>query len=124
MVIFVNFRFLRRLELSLKRRERLVSPSDSVDSCGEEDDGGDGLPPCMSPLLGHHHHHHHHQCQQELHKSSSFGHLQQASSHASRGRQKSNVAKQKRASGMELLLPAENRVWRHVQVTGGSGHTD
>ncbi|KAJ9597352.1 hypothetical protein L9F63_011792, partial [Diploptera punctata] len=116
-----QIRFLRRLELSLKRRERLVSPSDSVDSCGEEEEDGDGSPPCMSPLLSHHHHH---QCQQELHKSSSFGHLQQASSRISRGRQKNNAAKQKRASGVELLLPPEDRAWRHIQVTGGSGHTD
>ncbi|XP_069700777.1 uncharacterized protein [Periplaneta americana] len=101
-----QIRFLRRLELSLKRRERLVSPSDSVDSCGEEEE--EGSPPSLSPLLSHH------QCQQELHKSSSFGHLQQAA-RGGRGRQKL-----KRLAGIEL----QDRPWHHVHVTGGSGHTD
>jgi hypothetical protein len=107
------------LELSLKRRERLVSPSDS---CGEDDDDdADGSPQSRSPLLSRHRHH---QYEQDLHKSDSFSQLNQPPSRSGRSHQRGATTKQKRGSGAELLLPPEDRAWRHVHVTGCSGCDD
>ncbi|XP_063229189.1 nascent polypeptide-associated complex subunit alpha, muscle-specific form-like [Bacillus rossius redtenbacheri] len=47
-----QIRFLRRLQQGLRQREALASPSDSVDSCAdEEDDDEEGSSPVLSPLL-------------------------------------------------------------------------
>lgn len=124
LIYFSYLRFLRRLELSLKRRERLVSPSDSVDSCGEEEDDEDDVEGSLqsrSPLLSHHHHH---QYEQDLHKSNSFSQLQQPASQSGRSHQRGTTTKQKHFGGVELLLPPEDRAWHRVHVTGCSGHTD
>jgi hypothetical protein len=101
----VGFRFLRRLELSLKRRERTISPSDSLDSGGDDDS-----PRATSPLL-----------QQsktpkvEIRKSSSIGKLQSSQPN------KTKRGKYKRG---ELLLPQqEERSWKRIVITG-NGHSD
>lgn len=93
----------------MKRRERLVSPSDS---CGEEedDDDAEGSPQVLSPLLSH--------------KSNSFSQLHQPAPRSGRGHQRGATAKQRRAGGAELCFPPEDRTWRHVRVTGCSNHND
>jgi hypothetical protein len=101
-------RFLRRLELSLKRRERLVSPSDSYGE--EDDDDAEGSPQSLSPLLSH--------------KSNSFSQLHQPAPRSGRGHQRVATAKQRRTSGVELRFPPEDRAWCHVHVTGCSTHND
>ncbi|XP_015833125.1 uncharacterized protein LOC103312261 isoform X4 [Tribolium castaneum] len=100
-----QIRFLRRLELSLKRRERTVSPSDSLDSGGDDDS-----PRATSPLL-----------QQsrsgkvEIQKSSSIGKLHSSQS------SKTKRGKYKRG---ELLLPQqEEKSWKRIVITG-NGHSD
>ncbi|XP_068905882.1 uncharacterized protein [Tenebrio molitor] len=100
-----QIRFLRRLELSLKRRERTISPSDSLDSGGDDDS-----PRATSPLL-----------QQsktpkvEIRKSSSIGKLQSSQPN------KTKRGKYKRG---ELLLPQqEERSWKRIVITG-NGHSD
>src|SRR5699024_4078684 len=106
MFVMYHFRFLRRLELSLKRRERTISPSDSLDSGGDDDS-----PRATSPLL-----------QQskgpkvEIRKSSSIGKLQNNQGNKpKRGRYK---------RGGELLLPQhEERSWKRIVITG-NGHSD
>jgi hypothetical protein len=118
LIEFHNFRFLQRLELSLKRRERLVSPSDS---CGEDDDDVEGSPQSRSPLLGHRHHR---QYEQDIHKSDSFGQLNQPPSRSARSHQRGAATKQKRGPGAELLLSPEDRAWHHVHMTTCSGHDD
>jgi len=100
-------RFLRRLELSLKRRERLVSPSDS---CGDDDDEGEGSPQSLSPLLSH--------------KSNSFSQMHQPAPRSGRGHQRGATAKQRCTSGVELRFPPEDRAWCHVHVTGCNSHND
>lgn len=98
-------RFLRRLELSLKRKERTISPSDSLDSGGDDDS-----PRATSPLLQHSK-----TPKVEIRKSSSIGKLQNTKPSKSR---KTNY---KRG---ELLLPQqEDRSWKRIVITG-SGHSD
>ncbi|XP_068083923.1 uncharacterized protein [Anabrus simplex] len=102
-----QIRFLRRLELSLKRRERLVSPTDS---CCDDDDS----PPLLSPLISSN--------LSEMHKSSSFGQLpSQTTAERARGWKRSS-SNHKHAG--ELLIPHDEQTWRAVRVTSSSGHTD
>lgn len=91
----------------MKRRERLVSPSDS---CGEEEDDAEGSPQSRSPLLSH--------------KSSSFSQLHPPAPRSGRGHQRGVTAKQRRPGGVELRFPPEDRAWCHVHVTGCSSHND
>ncbi|KAL3285248.1 hypothetical protein HHI36_019358 [Cryptolaemus montrouzieri] len=100
-----QIRFLRRLETSLKRRERSISPSDSLDSNGEDS------PTATSPLL-----------QQrvpkpEIRKSSSIGKLPGTSSHA--GTRSRRPGRFRRG---ELLTPQQES-WKRVVITG-NGHSD
>ncbi|XP_045464827.1 uncharacterized protein LOC123674047 [Harmonia axyridis] len=96
-----QIRFLRRLETSLKRRDRSLSPSDSFDS-----DGGDS-PKATSPLLQHK------GAKNEIRKSSSIGKLSgQGSSRSRRGKYKRG----------ELLSPRQDS-WKMV-LTTGNGHSD
>ncbi|KAJ3663232.1 hypothetical protein Zmor_007536 [Zophobas morio] len=101
-----QIRFLRRLELSLKRRERTISPSDSLDSGGDDES-----PRATSPLL-----------QQskgpkiEIRKSSSIGKLPSSGQKC-----KTKRARYKRG---ELLLPQqEEKSWKRIVITG-NGHSD
>ncbi|XP_044766499.1 uncharacterized protein LOC123322609 isoform X2 [Coccinella septempunctata] len=96
-----QIRFLRRLETSLKHRDRSGSPSDSFDSEGEDS------PKATSPLLQHRSPRH------EIRKSSSIGKL------SAQGSNRSRRAKYKRG---ELLSPRQDS-WKMV-VTTGNGHSD
>ncbi|CAH0546919.1 unnamed protein product [Brassicogethes aeneus] len=98
-----QIRFLRRLELSLKRRERTVSPSDSLDS-GEES------PRATSPLLSSSRS----GSKVEIRKSSSIGKLQVNNS------AKTRRIKYKRG---EYLLQPDDKSWKKVVITG-NGHSD
>jgi hypothetical protein len=104
--------------MSLKRRERLVSPSDS---CGEDDDDAEGSPQSRSPLLGHHRHH---QYDGDSHKSDSLLQLNQPPTRSGRSHHRGAATKPKHGTGVELLLPPEDRAWHHVHMTRCSGHDD
>lgn len=108
---FVNFRFLRRLEQSLKRRERLVSLSDS----GGDDDDDDQV---TSPLL-----HSPKGSRPKIRKSSSIGklHTSNTSSVSARGRQYKQRAH--RRGGSQLLIPQDDRTWSKVPING-NGFSD
>ncbi|GLG96842.1 Uncharacterized protein GBIM_03735 [Gryllus bimaculatus] len=115
-VVKCSCRFLRRLEQSLKRRERLVSQSDSY---GDDDDGCEGSPPVMSPLLPH---------QSALHeefKNSSLGHLRHQP-HLARARSSSRHrlgSKQKHTG--EFLIPYEEQMqWKAVKVAENNGQVE
>lgn len=97
-------RFLRRLELSLKRRERTVSPSDSLDS---EEESRQVTTPLLQPSN-----------KIEIRKSSSISKLQNTSNSSSLC--KNRRGKLKRG---ELLLGEDESSWKKVVITG-SGHSD
>lgn len=96
-----TFRFLRRLELSLKRRERTISP-ESLES-GEES------PRATSPLLQPSK-----EPKPEIRKSSSIGKLQSSFAQPKRSKYK---------KGGELLLPQDENNWKRVVITG-NGYSD
>lgn len=103
-----SYRFLRRLEKSLKQKERLsLGHSDSVDS-------GDGDECCRvtSPLLqasG---------TKAEIRKSSSIGKLQ-----ASPANTTVRFKRGKTKKGSDLLIPQEDNTWKQV-IASGNGHSD
>ncbi|KAF2903769.1 hypothetical protein ILUMI_02404 [Ignelater luminosus] len=105
-VISNQIRFLRRLELSLKRKDRVTSPSESIES-------GEDSPRATSPLLQPSK-----EPRPEIRKSSSIGKLHanfnQASVKAKRGRYK---------RGGELLIPQDENNWKRVVITG-NGYSD
>lgn len=96
-------RFLRRLELSLKRRERTISPSDSLDS---EEESRQVTVPLLQPST-----------KIEIRKSSSISKLQNTPS--------SSLCKNRRGKLKrgELLLGEDESSWKKVVITG-SGHSD
>ncbi|XP_071057498.1 uncharacterized protein [Onthophagus taurus] len=104
-----QIRFLRRIEQSLRKKERVKSSSDSFNS-------GEDSPRATSPLL---------QTREpkiEIRKSSSSGKLQSSvnyvpSSSSSRHHRYGNFKKG------ELLIPETERAWKKVMVTG-NGHSD
>ncbi|XP_044736742.1 uncharacterized protein LOC123298714 [Chrysoperla carnea] len=106
-----QIRFLRRLEQSLKRRERLVSLSDS----GGDDDDDDQV---TSPLL-----HSPKGSRPKIRKSSSIGklHTSNTSSVSARGRQYKQRAH--RRGGSQLLIPQDDRTWSKVPISG-NGFSD
>lgn len=99
----IIIRFLRRLELSLKRRERVVSPAESLDS-----DDGEDSPRATSPLL---------QTKDELKKSFSSSKLQSTQQSTFKNRR----GKYKRE---ETLLSSEDRSWKKIVMLPSSGHSD
>lgn len=103
---FLCFRFLRRLELSLKRKDRVTSPSESLES-------GEDSPRATSPLLQPTK-----EPRPEIRKSSSIGKLHanfnQSNVKAKRGRYK---------RGGELLIPQDENNWKRVVITG-NGYSD
>ncbi|KAK9876709.1 hypothetical protein WA026_014948 [Henosepilachna vigintioctopunctata] len=100
-----QIRFLRRLETSLKHKERPISPSDSLDSNDEDS------PRATSPLLQN-------KCsKQEIRKSNSIGKLPSSSS---QGSNRNRRGKYRRG---DLLTAHQNESWKRVVVTG-SGHSD
>ncbi|GJQ68780.1 hypothetical protein Trydic_g14718 [Trypoxylus dichotomus] len=100
-----QIRFLRRLEQSLKRKERTVSPTDSFNS--DEDS-----PRATSPLL---------QVKEpniEIRKSNSSGRLQSNTSYVPSVRGRHGKFRKG-----ELLIPEHDRAWKKVVITG-NGHSD
>ncbi|XP_031348289.1 uncharacterized protein LOC116174493 [Photinus pyralis] len=96
-----------RLEISLKKRERVVvSPCESLDS--DEDS-----PRATSPLLQPSN-----EKRPEIRKSNSIGILQSNFSNATVRNKRGNYKKG------ELLLPDEESSWKHVVTTSGNGYSD
>ncbi|XP_065162399.1 uncharacterized protein [Atheta coriaria] len=107
-----QIRFLRRLELSLKRRERTISPSESLDSGDAEDS-----PRATSPLL------HSLQARKpEMCKSQSVGKMSSSTTTPLLVASKNRRGKIKR--GETLLLPDNETSWKRVVITGSGGHSD
>ncbi|KAK5642078.1 hypothetical protein RI129_008245 [Pyrocoelia pectoralis] len=105
-VISNQIRFLRRLEISLKKREKVVvSPCESLES--EEDS-----PRATSPLLQPSN-----EKRPEIKKSNSIGILQSNFNNPTVRNKRGNYKKG------ELLLPQEENSWKHV-VTTGNGYSD
>lgn len=102
------FRFLRRLEKSLKRRDHLACPSDSIDSAD-----GEEFSRVTSPLL---------QTtsasRPQIRKSSSIGKL-----HTATGNTGARFKRGKTKKGGDLLIPQEEVTWTSVLATG-NGHSD
>lgn len=110
-IILINInlfnRFLRRLEKSLKQKERLsLVHSDSMDS-------GDG-DECRvtSPLLQQS------SSKAEIRKSNSNGKLQ-----ATPGNTAVRFKRGKTKKGSDLLIPQEDNTWKQV-LASGNGHSD
>ncbi|CAH1100186.1 unnamed protein product [Psylliodes chrysocephalus] len=88
-----QIRFLRRLEQSLKKRERTVSPSDSFDS---EDDSPRATSPLLQPVKS---------AKPEIRKSSSIGKLQGVTSEKRRGKyNKSDLSVPTEQASMKIVL--------------------
>ncbi|KRT81090.1 hypothetical protein AMK59_5826, partial [Oryctes borbonicus] len=101
-----QIRFLRRLEQSLKRKERtVVSPTNSFNS--DEDS-----PRATSPLL---------QVKEpkiEIRKSNSSGRLQSNTNYVPSARGRNSKFRKG-----ELLIPEHDRAWKKAVITG-NGHSD
>lgn len=100
-----GFRFLRRLELNLKRKTRMPSPPECLES-------GEDSPRATSPLLQTNK-----ELKPEIRKSSSIGKLQ---ANVSNSNAKTKRGRYKRG---ELLIPKTESNWKHV-VVSGNGYSD
>lgn len=110
----MHFRFLRRLELSLKRRERVISPeAESLNS-----DDGEDSPRATSPLLQQSSPQHESKNELLLKKSFSSSKLQ---SNVNQSNFKNRRGKYKRD---ETLLSPEDRSWKKVVMLSSTGHSE
>lgn len=99
---------MRRLEKSLKRKEHLTCPSDSIDS-GDGEEFARVTSPLLQPETG---------AKPEIRKSSSIGKL-----HTATGNTVARFKRGKTKKGGDLLIPQEEVTWTHVLATG-NGHSD